>query len=427
MERENNEIDEGKGYVGYREAFEIISRHTHPVGEEETALGEAAGRIAAVDIIAHVSYPTVDVSLKDGFAVKSSDIAEASAKNPVRLKVIGSAFAGSGLSGEVTHGSAIKVCSGAPVPPGTEAVVSIELTEQPSPDEVLVFADASPGRNILRAGSEVARGDVIAARGARLMPGYLGLIAAAGLSRVKVFRRPRVAIIGVGDEVIAPGQPLAPGQLYASNLITMQAWLTLFGITSRFSVARDDEEAIRKAILAHIGDADVVLTSGGAWGSERDLVLGVLEKLGWQRLFQRVRMGPGKGISFGFLETKPVFCLPGGPASNEMAFIQLALPGILKLGGDSRHPLPTVLARLTEDVPGRHRDWTEFKDAVISRDEEGCFSVSLFRHRSRLQAIARANSLICVPEGRLSLHRGETVPVQLLIHRIDEVGEAVSP
>lgn len=421
METDVSEIDEGIGYVGYREAFDLIESNVRPAGTEEISLDTGVGRIAAADIAARVSYPSVDVSLKDGFAVKSGDVAGASARRPVRLKIIGSVFAGAKFSGELTAGSTVKVCSGAPIPRGAEAVVSGEFGDELASGEVSIKADALPGRNILRAGGEVSAGATIIGRGGRLTPGYLGLAAAAGISRVSVYRRPRVAIIGVGDEVVAPGENLRPGQLYASNLVTMQAWLLSFGIPSVTSVVTDSEEAIARELRGCWPGADVILTSGGAWGSERDLVIGSLGKLGWKEIFHHVRMGPGKGIAFGIWEGKPVFCLPGGPASNEMAFLQLALPGILRMGGDTRHPLPTVPATLAEDLRGRHPAWTEFKDAVLSRDAGGSYSVALYRDRSRLQAIASANSLICIPEGVKSLRRGEIVPVQVLAPRLDDI------
>jgi molybdopterin molybdotransferase len=230
-----------------------------------------------------------------------------------------------------------------------------------------------------------------------------------------------VAIAGVGDEVVAPGGRLRPGQLYASNLVTMKAWLASFGVACVTAVVKDDEKTIRQELRRLLPGADVILTSGGAWGSERDLVVGSLNNLGWREIFHHVRMGPGKGIAFGLWDDKPVFCLPGGPASNEMAFLQLALPGVLRRGGDNRHPLPSVSARLTEDVKGRHPAWTEFKDAVLSRDADGGYSVALYRHRSRLQAIASANSLVCIPEGMTSLMSGDIVPVQVLAPRLEDI------
>jgi molybdopterin molybdotransferase len=421
MKSDTNEIDEGTGYIGYREAFDIIGANVWPVGDEELSLNSGVSRIVAADVVARVSYPSVDVSLKDGFAVKSKNVALADRRKPVCLKVVGSAFAGIKYNGKVDDGNAVKICSGAPVPDGADAVVSGEFCEEISPREVSIKADAGVGRNILHAGGEVEAGASIVRRGGRLLPGSLGLAAAAGISHVKVYRRARVAIIGVGDEVVALGDKLHHGQLYASNLVTMEAWLASFGISCVTSVVTDDEKSIKQELQKHLNNVNAVLTSGGAWGSERDLVIGVLNKLGWQELFHHVRMGPGKGIAFGLWENLPVFCLPGGPASNEMAFLQLALPALLRMGGETRHPLQTVPARLTENVKSRHQAWTEFKDAVVNLEGDGCYSVSLYKNRSRLQAIASASGLICIPEGKESLRSGDIIPVQLLTPRLDDL------
>jgi len=421
MESEFTEIDEGTDYVGYQEALNLICSNVKPVGVEEIPLDLAVGRIVAEDVIALVSYPSGDVSLKDGFAVKSEDVTAASAQQPICLQVTGSVFAGSKFEGDVKSGNAVKVCSGAPIPQGADAVVSGEFCDEVSAREVCVRANAEHGRNVLRAGGEVKAGATIVSSGEKLLPGYLGLAAAAGINRISVYRRSKVAVIGVGDEVVAPGEHLHPGQLYASNLVTMGAWLASFGIPYITSVINDNEEAIKQELLTNLPKTDTILTSGGAWGSERDLVIGVLDKLGWREIFHHVRMGPGKGIAFGLWEGKPVFCLPGGPASNEMAFMQLALPGILRMGGENRHPLQTVFARLTENLKARHQAWTEFKDATLYRDSGGNYTVGLYRNRSRLQAIASANSLVCIPEGTESLKAGDIVPVQVLAPRLDDI------
>jgi molybdopterin molybdotransferase len=231
----------------------------------------------------------------------------------------------------------------------------------------------------MRAGVEVEAGTTIVRMGERLLPGHLGLAAAAGIKQVMVYRRPRVAIISIGDEVVAPGEKLHVSQLYASNLVTMQAWLVSFGISCVTSIVTDNEAAIKQELQKHLPVVDAILTSGGAWGSERDLVIGALNKLGWQQLFHYVRMGPGKGIAFGRWEQVPVFCLPGGPTSNQMAFLQLGLPALLRIGGETRHPLQSVPARLTEDVKGRHQAWTEFKDAVVSLDAGGHYTAALYK------------------------------------------------
>jgi molybdopterin molybdotransferase len=424
MEKDWSEIDEGLSYIGYREAFELIHSHIRPLGTEEISLESAIHRIAAEDVAALVNHPSVDVALKDGFAIKAADVEQASACRPAFLTVIGSAFAGSGFEGEIGSGSAVKVCSGAPIPAGAEAVVPVEFCREKPEAEHLhidVCIDAGAGRNILRAAEEVKAGEIIIRKGTSLLPGIMGLAAAAGINVVQVFRRPKAAIIGIGDEVVAPGQSLRSGQIYASNLITLKAWLNSFGLACVTSVSRDNETSIELELDRHLPEVDVILTSGGAWGSERDLVIGTLDALGWRKKFHHVRMGPGKGIAFGLWKNKPVFCLPGGPASNEMAFLQLALPGILRMSGDHRHPLQSVSAKLIEDLEGRHKEWTEFRDAVLIKNPGGAYTVEVYKKRSRLQAIAGANSLICIPEGRKSLHAGEIIPVQLLSPRWDVV------
>jgi molybdopterin molybdotransferase len=416
-----NEIDEGAGYIGYREAFDIIGANVWPVGDEELPLDQCVCRVMAADLVALMSYPSIDVSLKDGFAVKSRDVVKADRGKPVRLKVVGSIFAGIKKEGRVGDGTAFKICSGGPLPDGADAVVSSEFCDEISQGEVLIKADAGPGRNVLRAGGEVEAGAPIVRKGERLLPGYMGLAAAAGISDIKVHRRPRVAVIGVGDEIVAPGEKLSSGQLYASNLVTMEAWLASFSISCVASVVADNENSIKQEFQKYLQNFDAILTSGGAWGSERDLVIGVLNKLGWQELFHHVRMGPGKGIAFGIWNNLPVFCLPGGPASNEMAFLQLALPALLRMGGETRHPLQTIPARLTEEVKCRHKAWTEFKDAIVTLDGGGNYTVALYKNRSRLQAIASASGLICIPEGKELLRNGDVVPVQLLSPRLDDL------
>lgn len=407
------EIDEGAGYIGFHDALHLVYSNVPTLSIEELALDLCVGRIAAENVVAAISNPSSDVSLKDGFAVKSQDVTEASSKQIVQLSIIGSVFAGSQFEGKVSHGTAVKICSGSPIPRGADAVVSNEFCREES-SEVFIRADAESGRNILHAGEEVKAGSVVIEKGMPLLPGYLGLAAAAGISHIRAYRRPAVAVVAIGDEVVAPGRKLRPGQLYASNLVTMCAWLASFGAIYDTSVIADDKDAIRAEILNRLSAADAIITSGGAWGSERDLVVGVLDDMGWNKLFHHVRMGPGKGISVGILKGKPVFCLPGGPASNEKAFLQFALPGVLRMGGRMSHPLQTICAKLTQNIKSRHRNWTEFKDAYLSCDAQGNYSVTPYRKISRLQAIAKATCLICVPEGTDFLNAGEIVTVQML-------------
>src|SRR4030042_1152062 len=183
MERNVNEVEEGADYVGYKEAFNIISSNINPGKTEKLTLALSVGRIAAGDILAEGSYPSADVTLKDGYAVISADVENASARHPVRLKVTGSVYAGLKYDGKVKRGNAVKGCSGAPIPGGADAVVSGEFCEEAPSDAVLIRADAGKGRNVLTAGGEVKAGETIVRKGERLLTGYLGLAAAAGISR----------------------------------------------------------------------------------------------------------------------------------------------------------------------------------------------------------------------------------------------------
>lgn len=410
---EKLEIDEGKKYIGYKDALSLILSRTDCRKVEVLPVSLCTGCVASEDIVALVDSPTDDVSLKDGFAVKACDVIGASPQSPICLRVVGSAFAGTRFKGEVDEGQAVKICSGSPVPTGTDAVVSVEFCQEVPPD-VYVRAVADIGRNIFRAGDDVKAGAVIVEKGEVLLPARLGLITAAGVNHLKVYRKPRVVLIAIGDEVIAPGVELKDGQLYASNLISIAAWLSTFNISCETIVTDDVMDCIKSEMQKALPKADAIITSGGAWGSERDLIIKALDNLYWEKVFHRVRIGPGKGIAFGIWEGKPVFCLPGGPPSNEMAFLQLALPGILHMAGHNGSPFFTVMARLTQDLKSRHRAWTEFKKAKLFHDYDG-YLVTPIIEESRLKSMADSTCYLCLPEGTDSLHRGQMVTVQMSV------------
>jgi len=403
--------------TGFLEARELVERHVRSLPAEEVPLERALHRILAEEATARVSSPTHDVSLKDGFAVLARDTGEAAPEGPAVLRLDGSRFAG-GLAQEArapraSPGPAVRVTSGAVLPEGADAVVGAEYCEEVS-DSIRIVAPVAPGKNILPRGTDIAEGEVLGRAGDLLAPGRLGWLAAAGVDRVRVFRVPRAALVATGDEVVAPGAPLRPGQLYASNLCTLSAWLGVFGSCSTTKVLPDRPDVLSGELPGLLAGADVLLTSGGAWGSERDLVVRVLDDLGWRKLFHRVRLGPGKAVGFGLLEGKPVFCLPGGPPSNEMAFLQLALPGVLRLMGRTAPPFPVVEARLTQPLKGREIDWTQIRRGRIEQAPDGSLLATPYRPLSRLQSMALADCLIELPEGTERIEAGQRVRVQLL-------------
>jgi len=398
-------------FIGFTEALELTLRHVAPGGEEELPLVAAVGRVLTSDLTAMVDSPSISTSRKDGFAVVPEDLSAASRANPIGLKLVGSCSAGDVRPIRVSRGEAVRVTTGALIPAGAQAVISEEFCRVED-STVFCFNTAEPDRNILHRGTDVRSQDRIAARGDRLAPARLGLIAAAGHGAVRVHRMPRAAVIATGDEVVSPGWPLPPGKLYASNMVEISAWLSLQGIPFKTAVIPDHPQAIREAVQNRLSETDVFITSGGAWGSEKDLILQVVADMGWTGIYHRVRMGPGKPVGFGLLGGRPFFVLPGGPPSNEMAFLQLCLPALMKMMGLGASVFPTAAARLSDPVTGE-RGWTEFVHARLERSSTGITAVPI-RLKSRLESMAEKEALIVIPEDRDAIPAGATIDVQVL-------------
>ncbi|MCX5717311.1 MAG: molybdopterin molybdotransferase MoeA [Nitrospirae bacterium] len=397
--------------ISFKKALEIANNNIQPLPAEDTAVERLVERVAAEDIFSLVDSPSHDVSLKDGYAVKANDIERASENNPVSLKLSGSLMAGSSEHFVVTYGNAIKIMSGAVIPRGTEAVVSNEFASD-NGVSVRVVNNAKPGQNILPNGTDIKKDELIVEKGTRLRPTQIGLIAAAGHSSLKTYITPRVTIIATGDEVLAVGKPFQKGKVFASNLMTISAWCSFYGIQSNTIIVKDEGDAIKDVLLHYIDESDCLITSGGAWTGERDLVIKILDSLGWRKLYHRVKIGPGKAIGFGLFKSKPVFCLPGGPPSNQIAFLELALPGLLLLGGNKDYSLPTIEAMLGESVRGQN-DWTQFIFGTLSREDNAIVFYPL-KTTSRLQMMAKADGIICIPKGKEYIMQGERVNVQML-------------
>lgn len=437
--------------VSFEDALAATLHAITPLATEPTPLQTLVGRVVAEDVIAPMDAPTADVSLKDGYAVRSADVAGASREEPVPLRLVGHVAAGGAYGQEVAPGTTVRVLSGAPLPVGADAVLAEEYAVRD--DEcVTALADAEPGRNVLFRGIDFERGSCLVSAGTVLRPAQVGLLAAAGYAVVSAVRRPRVGLVAVGDELVVPMHagdgakapahpgdgPVAPadsddgavapahpgdgresaepllghGQVFSSNLANMAAWCGHYGLTVSEAVVRDERAALRQTLLAALERSDVVLTSGGAWNSERDLVVGVLDELGWRQSYHRVRLGPGKGVGFGMWRDKYVFVLPGGPASCQMGFVQLALPALHRMMGYARPGGPTRPARLTVSVKGQ-RTWTEFVEGRFEWDgAELC--VVPAKGRSRLRSMAECECYIRIPEGTEVLEAGTLTVVQVL-------------
>ncbi len=403
--------------IGFEEALSRTLDVLRPLPPVSLSVTEVCGLAAAEYCVADMDCPSVTSALKDGYAVRSADLEGATREFPVRLKRVGEAVAGRKSEAAVVPGGAVKITTGAELPEGADAVIAVEFACEEE-GEVLCFRDAGPGRNVQKRGSDVAAGDRIAESGEVLRPARMGLLAAGGVHTLAVHPRPRVAIVAIGDEVVLPGRSLRPGQLYASNLVTLLGWMKHFRFEAESSAVGDDQKEMRVAIEKALADNDTLITSGGVWKSERDLTVKTIREMGGELVFHRVRMGPGKAMALMLVGGKPVFCLPGGPASNEMAFLQIALPGLLRLAGRSPRPFARRRARLLDGLKGE-KDWTQFFQGDLGCDG-GAWTVSSLKRKSRMRSQAEARAVISIPEGVHQLEAGADISVQVLFDGEDD-------
>lgn len=398
--------------LGLKEAFNLTLAHIHPLAAENAVLEDSIDRIAASDLLALVDSPSMDASRKDGYAVMTRDLADASAGSPAKLRLVGEIAAGGRQDITVQPGTAVRLLTGARIPAGADAVVAEEYVIRNGPD-LFIDSAVAPGKNILPRGDDARARKSILKAGQKITPVVAGLLAAAGHRLIPVYKNPVVGIIGTGDELVEPGDPIADGQVYASNIVSLACWCRRYRMNPRMTIVRDDHDTILSALKAAAAETDAVITSGGAWTGDYDMVAHALDELGWKKVFHRIRIGPGKAVGFGILNEKPVFILPGGPPSNLMGFLQIALPGLLALSGHTSPALPAMPARLAAELTDGKSTWTDFFYGTLEFNGE----LPLFhpmKKRVRLSSIARATAVAAIPEGHDSLPEGTVVNVQIL-------------
>jgi molybdopterin molybdotransferase len=401
-----------KKYTPLSVALESIMSNVRIVGHETVPFHRAVGRVLAEDIAAKNDVPPFDRSAMDGFAVRASDTFGATPTKPVELRVTGSVGIGVSPKATVGDGDALKIMTGAPLPKGADAVVMVEHTEL-TRNELRVFSAVTPGKNVSKKGEDVLAGEVVLKRGESLRPQDIGMLAAVGATRVKVFRKPRVAIISTGEELVRPRVKPPLGKVIDSNTYSLSAAVTeARGIPHVMGRIPDDASALTKIIKLSLRD-DLVLISGGSSVGELDLVPEVISKLG-KLLFHGVSLRPGGPTAFGVIRRKPVFSLAGFPLAALVAFSFLVRPALLVMQGlPHNHGRRVVHARLSKDVSSSLGRSDVVRVRLREERGETWAEPVGVTGSGILSSMTKADGFVVIPESYEGFHEGRIVEVEL--------------
>ncbi len=400
--------------ITFSEAFAEISKSIKALPAETMRFDIAYGHVLAENVESIEDIPPFDNSAMDGYALYASDATAASADNPVILDIVGEVFAGHMPGGGISRGKTMKIMTGAALPDGADAVIMVERTEQRG-RKVALFTPVRKGENIRRQGEDCRKGAWILKKGTLLGPAHVGMLATLGRYKVKAVPRPRVAILATGDELLEPGESMAPGKVRNSNSYSIEALVKACGgVPCLLGLARDRREEIGEKIERGLESADMLVTTAGISVGEGDLVREVLEHHGVTMSFWQVAIRPGKPTAFGKAGALPVFCLPGNPVSSMVTFLQFVRPAILALRGLAFDSMRTVQAVLERDVEKKRG--LRYFIRVSLRDIEGvCRARPTGPQGSGiLSSMVRADGLMILSEEYERVAAGEMVDVQLL-------------
>jgi len=383
------------------EAQARVLERVQPLEGEPVSLAQAAGRVVAEDACSLVDLPPFSSSAMDGFAVRAGD-------TPGRLPVVARIAAGVPAPRALGAGEAMAIATGGVVPEGADAVIPIEYVVEHD-NEVEIPRAVGHGDNVRPRSGDVATGDVVVQRGARLHPAQIGALAAAGVAEVVCARRPRVAILATGTELRRPGEPLGPGEVYEANGALLAAALAATGADVDILPSVADDEASHRSALEVGLLADALVTSGGVSVGPHDLVRGLLRELGVEEVFWRVAVKPGKPVAFGVRDRTLVFGLPGNPVSSLVGCELFVRPAVLALQGAAR-PGPVYSEGRLARAVRRNAERDEFLRARVLLSDDGMVLEPVSGQESHMIVrAAGADALVFAPRGDGELAAGETV------------------
>ena len=395
--------------ISIDDALAIVEEAARPIERtERVGLAEASGRVLASAVVSGRDVPPFDRAAMDGYAVRAADTAGAGADDPVTFRLLETVHTGRMPSREVTTGGCTEIATGAPIPDGADAVVIVEETER-SGETVRVYAAVEPRQHVGRRGADIRSGEALLQPGDLLTPSRVGSIAALGLADIDVYDRPRVGLLSTGDEIVEPGVPLAPGQIYDVNRFTMASVIAAHGgAATRHPIAGDSVAVLGAAVEAIIeGGADILVFSGGSSVGERDLTLDVMRERG-EVLFHGIAVKPGKPTAFGRIGATPVFGMPGYPTSCLSNAYLLLLPFLRRVARLPPHEMRTVRAPAAHrfaSPANRHQFYTV-------RLVDGA-AVGAFKASGDITSMSQADGYIEIPVGVGAVDPGELVDVTL--------------
>jgi molybdopterin molybdotransferase len=420
-----------KKMISVEEATEKILSYISALDTEEKPILECLDQVVAEDIKSPYDIPPLDNAAMDGYAVQVRDTRGATPASPRILKVIEEVPAGSLPTKKVVAGTAVRIMTGAPVPQGAEAVVQFEDTDEVQRTrtrgagqlgEIGIQKEASPRLNIRSAGEDIKKGQIVIKNGTVLRPSEIGVLATVGRVKVKVIRRPTIAVLATGNELVDVGQPLPPGKIHNSNSYSIASLILRYGgIPKILGIARDSVDMLTSKIREGL-DADMLITTAGVSAGDYDIVKDVLSKEG-EISFWTVRMRPGKPIAFGVLKLKgadgtvrpvPHLGLPGNPVSAMVTFELYARPAIFKMMGKKVLEKPYIMARLESNIV--NPDGRRVYARVVVTKRNGNYYASLTGEQGSgiLTSMQQADGLAIVPEDIPEAKKGEVVKVLML-------------
>jgi len=398
----------------YEEAIILMLKEISELEEIKLNISDSLVYVTSRKIIAKKDLPPFDNSAVDGYAIKSEDVANASKDNPVKLKIVGKIAAGDYADFEIKNGEAAKIMTGAMLPKGADAICMVEFTKENN-GYVEIYYKVKKWENVRFKGEEIKEGEIALEEKSLITPSVIGLLAKLGYNDVFVYRKPKVAIIVTGKELIQPGNELEKGKIWDANSFSLEASLKLDGFECKnLGIVGDDRNLFKSLVKDAIKNFDVVLVSGGSSEGEEDYVREVFNEIGVRKIFWKVAIKPGKPIFFGKFNKTLLFVLPGNPASAMVCYYKFVRPALLKMSGRKDIFLPRRKARLIGEIkrkPGR----LEFIRAIAFW-ENGEYLVKSagIQESHALKSFAEANCFIVIDKNKEICKENEIVEIELL-------------